>query len=367
MTDRSWHRRALERIEADLRRSADTHMIALALPQLPGVTIYLKDETTHPSGSLKHRLARSLFIYGLCNGWIREGRQLIEASSGSTAISEAYFARLIDAPFAAVLPADTASRKIEAIEAQGGVVHRVDNPRDIPGVCLALADKTGGLFLDQFTFAERAVDWRGNNNIAESMFGQLELEPDPVPTWIVVGAGTGGTSATIGRYIRFRPALVDKVRLCVVDPTGSAFFASYRGADPEALGRASPIVEGIGRPRVERSFMPDVIDRMIEIPDAASVAACLWFERILGRRCGPSTGANLIGALELAAELVARGERGAIVTLICDGGERYADTIYDPAWSGLGGLDLLSWIRRFEAFDREGAWADADLRHAARD
>jgi len=53
--------------------------------------------------------------------------------------------------------------------------------------------------MDQFTYAERATDWRGNNNIAESIFEQLSLEQHPVPTWIVVGAGTGGTSATIGR------------------------------------------------------------------------------------------------------------------------------------------------------------------------
>ena len=58
--------------------------------------------------------------------------------------------------------------------------------------------------MDQFTYAERATDWRGNNNIAESIYAQMALERHPVPAWIVVGAGTGGTSATIGRYVRYR-------------------------------------------------------------------------------------------------------------------------------------------------------------------
>ena len=86
---------AVVRIEADFTRSSDTHLIKLDLPSLAaaGIDLYLKDELTHPSGSLKHRLARSLFLYGLCNGWIRRGRPVVEASSGSTAISEAYFAR----------------------------------------------------------------------------------------------------------------------------------------------------------------------------------------------------------------------------------------------------------------------------------
>ena len=86
MTDtahRAWVSEALRRIEADARRSADTHLIPLPLPEAPGVTLYLKDESTHPSGSLKHRLARSLFLYGLCNGLIGPGTPIVEASSGS--------------------------------------------------------------------------------------------------------------------------------------------------------------------------------------------------------------------------------------------------------------------------------------------
>ncbi|MFM7785625.1 MAG: PLP-dependent cysteine synthase family protein, partial [Gammaproteobacteria bacterium] len=66
---RAWVRQAIRRIEADFTRSADTHLQRLELPGLPGLPLYLKDESTHPTGSLKHRLARSLFLYGLCNGW----------------------------------------------------------------------------------------------------------------------------------------------------------------------------------------------------------------------------------------------------------------------------------------------------------
>ncbi|WP_139829425.1 pyridoxal-phosphate dependent enzyme, partial [Lonsdalea iberica] len=90
----SWVKNAVSAIEADFQRSADTHLIRLTLPAYPGIFFYLKDESTHPTGSLKHRLARSLFLYGLSNGWIKEGTTIIEASSGSTAVSEAYFARL---------------------------------------------------------------------------------------------------------------------------------------------------------------------------------------------------------------------------------------------------------------------------------
>ena len=82
-----------------------------------GIDLYLKDESVHPTGSLKHRLARSLFLYGLCNGWITERTTIVEASSGSTAVSEAYFARFLGLPFVAVMPTSTSPEKIALIEA----------------------------------------------------------------------------------------------------------------------------------------------------------------------------------------------------------------------------------------------------------
>ena len=58
----SWVAQAVQKIEADFNRSSDTHLIPLPLPGLPDIQLYFKDESTHPTGSLKHRLARSLFL-----------------------------------------------------------------------------------------------------------------------------------------------------------------------------------------------------------------------------------------------------------------------------------------------------------------
>ncbi len=260
--DRAWVHDAIRKVEADANRSADTHLHVFPLPPAlrdKDVDLYLKDESVHPTGSLKHRLARSLFLYGLCNGWIREGTTLTEASSGSTAVSEAYFARLLGLPFVAVMPASTSQEKIDLIEFHGGRCHLVDDPATMYDEARRLAEETGGHYLDQFTYAERATDWRGNNNIAESIFEQLSQERHPVPAWVVVGAGTGGTSATIGRYVRYQR---HDTRVCVVDPENSAFFPGWTTGDASATGAGSRI-EGIGRPRVEPSFVASVVDRMI--------------------------------------------------------------------------------------------------------
>lgn len=342
---RAWVRQAVRAVQADATRSSDTHLLRFPSPRCRGVDLYLKDESTLPTGSLKHRLARSLFLYALCNGWIHEGQTIIESSSGSTAVSEAYFAQLLSLPFIAVVPASTSPSKLALIEQYGGTCHPVDSAGDIYGVARQLAGKTGGFYMDQFTFAERATDWRGNNNVAESIFGQMAKEPHPEPSWIVVGAGTGGTSATIGRYLRYTGAAT---RLCVADPEGSAFFEGWAAGDSSVTGTASRI-EGIGRPRMEDSFLPSVVDRMIRVPDRASVEAMRYLRSRMGRVAGPSTGTNLIAAAVLAAEMADRGEAGSIVTLLCDDGHRYTSTYDDDQWlaaQGMGDEKLAIDVRR---------------------
>jgi cysteine synthase A len=261
-----------------------------------------------------------------------EGTPIIEASSGSTAVSEAYFARLLGLPFMAVMPASTAIEKVRLVEFYGGVLsHGGARQPDLrgggrPGDC-----ERGGHFMDQFTYAERATDWRGNNNIADSIFSQMSLERHAVPRWIVVGAGTGGTSATIGRYMRYQRHHGDGCQLCVADPDGSVFSAYHQSGDTALTGAGSRI-EGIGRPRVEASFIRTVIDRMIDVADVDSIAAMQALSGVLGRKVGPSTGTNFVAMLALAHEMLARGERGAILSLLCDSGERYLPTYYDAAW-----------------------------------
>jgi cysteine synthase A len=354
---RVWVNQAIAKIESDYHRSADTHLLKVPAPQFPDIQIYFKDESTHPTGSLKHRLARSLFLYGLCNGWITENTTIVEASSGSTAVSEAYFSQLLGLPFIAVMPRLTSQEKINQIEFYGGQCYLIDNPAKIHEASLELAEETNGHFMDQFKYAERATDWRGNNNIAESIFHQLEKEPQPHPCWIVVGGGTGGTSATIGRYIRYNQL---NTQLHVVDPENSVFFDYYHQRDPNLLNAKGSRIEGIGRPRVEYSFNPDVIDSMQKVPDAASIASVLFLEKLLGRKCGGSTGTNFYGVITLMRELLSSGKGGSIVTLICDDGSRYLHSYYNEQWRHDNDIDVTPYLDQINTFWQTGQWTSID-------
>ena len=310
----SWAAHAVQIIEADFNRSSDTHLLRVPLPGVRGVALYLKDESTHPTGSLKHRLARSLFLYSLCNGWIGPQTTIVEASSGSTAVSEAYFAGLLGLRFVAVIPRTTSSEKIE----------------------------------------QRATDWHGNNNIAESIFSQMEREDYPIPSWVVVGAGTGGTSATVGRYIRYRRL---PTQLCLADPEASVFHRHVADRNVRDYSGPPSVIEGIGRPRCEPSFLPTLIDRAYAVPDVASIAAARVLSRRIGRSCGGSTGTNLWAAAQIVAEMEACSELGSIVTLLCDSKDRYRSTYLDAAWLQQRGIDTGPSEATMDRFFETGVFA----------
>lgn len=84
--------------------------------------------------------------------------------------------------------------------------------------------------------------------------------------------------------------------------------------------------------------MPSVIDRMIPVADADSIGAMRALSRRLGRSVGGSTGTNLWACLRIVEEMAARGETGSIVTLLCDGGDRYACTYYRDEWLAARGI-----------------------------
>jgi hypothetical protein len=99
-----------------------------------------------------------------------------------------------------------------------------------------------------------------------------------------------------------------------------------------ALTAPGSRIEGIGRPRVEPSFVRTLVDRMVDVADVDSVAAMRVLSQLLGRRVGPSTGTNFVAMLTLAHEMRERGESGSILSLLCDAGERYLPTYYNCDW-----------------------------------
>lgn len=109
-------------------------------------------------------------------------------------------------------------------------------------------------------------------------------------------------------------------------------------------------IEGIGRQRVEPSFMGTAIDRMIRVPAAAAVAAIRHLDTLIGRKAGASTGTGLWAAFRIISDMVRAGERGSVIALLCDPGDRYLNKYYSDEWLAGEGLDIAPYLERLEGF-----------------
>ncbi|PZQ48427.1 MAG: cysteine synthase [Rhodovulum sulfidophilum] len=351
--DRAWVAEALAWLRRDAAETPPTPLRRLDPAGRPDLSFVFKDESAQPTGSLKHRLARSLLISGLCSGQIGPGTVLVEASSGSTAVSEAWFAHRLGLRFVAVMPRTTSAAKVAAIEASGGECHFVADAALVYSEAARIAAEHGGVNLDQFSNAAQVVDWR-RDNIAEELVEQAEAAVGRAPDWVVMGAGTGGTATTIGRYIRYRGL---PTRLCVADVEFSAFFDGVARGDAAAVCDRPSRIEGVGRPRMEPSFYPGVVDVMLKVPDAASIAAMHALSRRLGQRVGASTGAAFYAACAMAAEAPGTAARPLVIaSVICDSGERYLDRYFDAGWLAANGFEIAPIEARLARFlDGEAA------------
>jgi cysteine synthase A len=147
-------------------------------------------------------------------------------------------------------------------------------------------------------------------------------------------------------------------QLCVVDPQNSVFADYFVSGDVDVACDRPSRIEGIGRQRVEPSFIREVVDRIERVDDASSLAAMHLATDRLGRSVGGSTGTNLCGAFRLIAEMLAHGQKGSVVSMICDGGERYRHTYYDANWLDAHELDLAPAREAMERFLSTGRLAD---------
>jgi cysteine synthase A len=309
-----WDIQALDLLQAE----RPTPLIELPVAA-PGVTLLLKDESAQPTGSLRHRHARALFRQAVLDGYVSAGRTVVEATGGNAAVAQAWFARRLGLPYIAIMPGAPSAQRARQVEELGGECRFVTPP---PAIYDA-AREVDGHFLDQFG---RAAE----HDLAEELFAQVR------PDWVVAGAGTGATSASLGRWTRDHGR---STRVAVADPENSAYFPGWTlDAADYATGMPSRI-EGIGRPRVEPGFRPDLVDLIVPVPDAASVAAARHLREVTGLPVGGSSGTALWAALELVERMRARGEGGTVVSLIGDAHERHLATYHSSGWAAAKGLD----------------------------
>ena len=269
-------------------------------------TIYLKLESANPGGSVKDRIALSMIEDAESRGLLKEGNELVEATSGNTGVGLAFVASAKGYPITLVMP-DTMTQERRAIlKAYGATLLLTPGSLGMKGA----VEKAEELAKeDPKYFLVRQFDNPANPAIHRRTTAEEILEQVPELDAFVAGIGTGGTITGVGEVLA---AKKPGTLVVAVEPVDSPLLTQ---------GKAGPHkLQGLGA-----NFVPSILNREafqriedVGYEDAISVTRLL--ARKEGLLTGISTGAIVFAALKIAKEL---GPGKTVVAVLCDTGERY--------------------------------------------
>ncbi len=264
----------------------------------PNVTIYCKLEGQNPGGSVKDRAAYGMISAALERGDIQAGDKLVEATSGNTGIALAMIARLKNLQMTLVMPDNSTKERIDTMRAYGAELILTPGEKTIEysrTVAEEMAETGEYYLLNQFANPDNyLMHYRTTGpEIWKDTNGQI--------THFVSSMGTTGTIMGVSRYLKEQNP---DVQIVGVQPTEGSQIPGIRRWTPEFL------------PEI---FEPERVDRTIDVSQQVSVAMTRRMARDEAIFAGMSSGGSLAAAIELAKEL----DKGVIVCITCDIGDRY--------------------------------------------
>jgi cysteine synthase A len=240
-------------------------------------------------------------------GRVSSGATIVEATSGNTGISLAMIAAVRGYKCVLVMPEDMSVERRYVLRAYGAEIVLTPAPEGMMGAVKRaeeIVEKTPGAYMPR-QFENTANPESHRKGTAEEILDQSGGAIDA----FVAGVGTGGTITGVGRALRAR--LGRKVLVVAVEPSQSAVLS---GKPPGMHG-----IQGLGAGFVPAILDRAVIDEVMSVTDVAAERMARRLAREEGLLVGPSSGANV----HAAAEIAARFPGGKVVTILCDSGERY--------------------------------------------
>ncbi len=283
-----------------------------------------KAEFLNPGGSVKDRAARGIVDDAEATGRLKPGGTIVEGTAGNTGIALALLANARGYKAIIVVPDDQSPEKIALLETFGADVRVVPavpfaNPENYYHVARRIAEATpGAAWADQF------------DNVANRNAHYATTGPE---IWDAVGddlgafvaaCGTGGTLAGTGLFLKERKP---GVRVALCDPYGSALYAYVKTGELAVEGDSN--AEGIGIKRITKNFAGAPVDDAVRVDDRTMVEMAAWLLREEGIYVGGSAALNVAGAARYARTLP---PGSTVVTILCDGGDRYRSRLWNAAW-----------------------------------
>jgi cysteine synthase A len=309
--------------------------------ELTGCEILGKAEFLNPGGSVKDRAGLFIIKDAEERGLLRPGGVIVEGTAGNTGIGLALVANARGYRTVIVIPETQSQEKKDALRQYGADLREVPavpyaNPNNYVKVSGRLAEEVarkepaGAIWANQFdNVANRRAHFETTGpEIWEQTAGKMDA--------FICAVGTGGTLAGVGMFLKERnPNIV----IGIADPMGAALYNWYKHGELKAEG--SSITEGIGQSRITANLEGAPVDEAFQIPDAEAIPIVFDLLQHEGLLMGTSTGINVAGAIRLARHL---GPGHTIVTVLADGGQRYASRLFNPEFLRSKNLPVPDWL-----------------------
>jgi cysteine synthase A len=320
----------------------NTPLIRLAGPSAAtGCEILGKAEFLNPGGSVKDRAALAIILDAEARGLLRPGGMIVEGTAGNTGIGLALVGAARGYRTVIVMPETQSQEKKDTLRLVGADLRLVPaKPFKDPGNYvhvsrrlaeeLAASEPNGAVWANQFdNLANREGHERTTGvEIWEQCDGRIDA--------FTCAVGSGGTLGGVARALKARdPA----IRIVLADPHGSALHAWVKTG--ELVAEGGSITEGIGQGRVPGNLEGTPIDDAVRVSDTDALNAVFALLRDEGLCVGGSAGLNVAAAMEVARQM---GPGRRIVTILCDGGQRYQSKLFNPAFLAERGLPVPIWL-----------------------
>jgi len=299
----------------------------IALPKLSaaiGRTIAGKAEHLNPGGSVKDRAALGIVADFEARGMLGPGGIVVEGTAGNTGIGLTLVGNARGYRTIIVMPDDQASEKYALLRTYGAELHVVPavpfaDQENYYHAARRLAEATpGAVWANQFenTANRDAHERTTGPEIVAQTGGALDA--------FVAAAGTGGTIAGCGRALKAHDRTI---RVVLADPYGSALYSYVKTGTLAVEGDSN--AEGIGIKRIVANFSGAPVDDAVRVDDRTMVEMAHWLLREEGLFLGGSAALNVAAAARYARTLP---PGSLVVTILCDGGDRYRSRLYDAQW-----------------------------------
>ncbi|MCF4165053.1 cysteine synthase A [Zavarzinia compransoris] len=306
-----------------------------------GCEILGKAEFLNPGGSVKDRAALFIVRDAERRGLLRPGGVIVEGTAGNTGIGLSLVGNALGYRTVIVMPETQSQEKKDMLRLAGADLRLVPavpyaNPMNYVKYSGRLAEEiaaqepAGAIWANQFdNVANRQAHY-------ETTGPEIWTDTEGKVDGFVAAVGSGGTLAGVAMYLKERNP---DVKIALADPPGAALFSYYTTGELKSAGTS--ITEGIGQGRITANLEGLSVDMAYQIPDDESLPVAFDLLKQEGLCLGGSSGVNVAGAIRLARDL---GPGHTIVTVLCDGGQRYQSKMYNPEFLKARNLPSPDWL-----------------------